>query len=33
MITKTEDRHEKQRERIAKPVNRSKAWKRRRATK
>lgn len=33
MVTKTESRHEKQAERVSKLLNRSKAWKRRRATK
>lgn len=33
MVTKTESRHEKTKERITKPTNRGKAWRRRRATK
>ena len=33
MVTKTEARHEKVKERISKVTNRSKAWRRRRATK
>ena len=32
MITKTESRHEKTKERISVSTNRSKAWNRRRAT-
>ena len=32
MITKTESRHEKTKERVSKDVNRSKAWRRRRVT-
>ena len=33
MVTKTEARHEKTKERISEVINRGKAWRRRRATK
>ena len=32
MVTKTEARHEKTKERVSKQTNRSKAWRRRRTT-